>query len=45
MIQRHSARKEKYPSESPATGIPCDGIDNLRPESKEAVQEFLFIAT
>ncbi len=43
MIQRHMARKDKYPDEGPATGIPYDGIDNLRPESKTAVEEFLFM--
>ena len=43
MIQRHTARKKNYPDEGPATGIPYDGIDNLRPESKAAVQEFLFM--
>jgi len=43
MIQRHMARKAKYPDEGPATGIPYDGIDNLRPETKAAVQEFLFM--
>ena len=43
MIQRHMARKQKYPSEGPATGMPYKGIENLRPESKAAVQEFLFM--
>ena len=43
MIQRHMARKAKYPDEGPATGMPYDGIDNLRPETKAAVQEFLFM--
>jgi arylsulfatase len=43
MIQRHMARKQKYPSEGPATGIPYKGIENLRPESQAAVQEFLFM--
>jgi len=43
MIQRHMARKNKYPDEGPATGIPYDGVDNLRPESKTAVQQFLFM--
>ena len=43
MIHRHMARKQKYPSEGPATGIPYEGITNLRPESKAAVQEFLFM--
>jgi arylsulfatase len=43
MIQRHFARKVKYPDEGPATGTPYEGIDNLRPESQAAVQEFLFM--
>ena len=43
MIQRHMARKQKYPSDGPATGMPYQGIENLRPESKAAVQEFLFM--
>ena len=43
MIQRHMARKQKYPDEGPATGMPYEGIENLRPESKEAVQQFLFM--
>ena len=43
MIQRHLKRKAKYPDEGPAIGIPYEGIDNLRPESKKAVEEFLFM--
>ena len=43
MVQRHMKRKAKYPDEGPATGMPYDGIENLRPESKAAVQEFLFM--
>ncbi|UCH49860.1 MAG: sulfatase-like hydrolase/transferase [Betaproteobacteria bacterium] len=43
MIQRHMKRKAKFPSEGPATGMPYEGIENLRPESKAAVQEFLFM--
>jgi arylsulfatase A-like enzyme len=43
MLQRHMGRKAKYPDAPPATGMPYDGIDNLRPESKAAVQEFLFM--
>ena len=41
IIQRHMARKQQYPSEGAATGMPYDGIENLRPESKEAVKAFL----
>jgi len=43
MIGRHQKRKEKYPSEGPATGMPYEGITNLRPETEAAVQEFLFM--
>jgi arylsulfatase len=43
MVMRHQKRKVKYPDEGPALGIPYEGIDNLRPESKAAVQEFLFM--
>jgi len=43
MLQRHLQRKAKYPDEGPATGMPYEGIENLRPESKAAVQEFLFM--
>ena len=43
MVQRHLMRKQKYPDEPPAIGKPYDGIENLRPESVKAVQEFLFM--
>jgi arylsulfatase len=43
MVQRHLKRKAKYPDEGPALGMPYEGIANLRPESKAAVQEFLFM--
>lgn len=43
MIQRHMKRKVMYPDEGPGLGMPYDGIENLRPESKAAVQEFLFM--
>lgn len=43
MINRHLQRKEKYPDAGPAIGVPYEGIENLRPESKEAVQQFLFM--
>jgi arylsulfatase len=43
MIQRHFKRKVKYPDEGPAIGMPYDGIENLRPETKAAVQEFLLM--
>ncbi|MEH6549644.1 MAG: sulfatase-like hydrolase/transferase [Pseudomonadales bacterium] len=43
MVMRHDKRKMKYPDAPPATGMPYAGIDNLRPESKAAVEEFLFM--
>ena len=43
MVQRHRARKQKYPDQGPALGRPYDGIENLRPESRKAVEEFLFM--
>ena len=42
IIQRHMMRKQKYPDEGPARGRPYDGIVNLRPETKAAVEAFLF---
>jgi arylsulfatase len=41
VVMRHKMRMQKYPSEPPARGMPYDGIENLRPESKAAVQAFL----
>jgi arylsulfatase len=42
IIQRHMMRKQKYPDEGPARGRPYDGIENLRPETKAAVEAFIF---
>jgi arylsulfatase len=41
IIKRHMKRKIKYPDEGPAFGRPYDGIENLRPETKAAVEAFL----
>jgi arylsulfatase len=38
VIMRHMARKQDYPDGPPARGMPYDGIENLRPESKAAVE-------
>lgn len=43
MLQRHLMRKEKYPSEGPAVGMPYEGVENLRPESIALRDEFLFM--
>jgi len=42
IIKRHKMRKQMYPDEPPAFGVPYDGVENLRPESKAAVEAFLF---
>lgn len=42
IIKRHMMRKKQYPDEGPARGIPYDGVENLRPETKAAVEAFLF---
>ena len=41
MIKRHMAFKQKYPDRPPTHGIPYTGIENLRPESKKAVEIFM----
>jgi arylsulfatase len=41
IIQRHKMRMQKYPDEGPAFGRPYEGIENLRPETKAAVEAFL----
>ncbi|PSL17479.1 sulfatase-like hydrolase/transferase [Shimia abyssi] len=37
---RHKARKELYPDGPAAKGVPYEGIDNIRPETAEAVRQF-----
>jgi len=41
VIKRHMIRKQKYPDEPNSKGRPYDGISNLRPETKAAVEAFL----
>jgi arylsulfatase len=41
VIKRHMMRKQKFPDEPAARGIPYDGIENLRPETEAAVQAFM----
>jgi arylsulfatase A-like enzyme len=41
MAVRHMAFKMKYPDRPPTRGIPYTGIENLRPESKKAVEIFM----
>lgn len=41
ILGRHLKRKEMYPDTEPARGVPYEGIENLRPESKASVDAFL----
>lgn len=41
ILGRHMARKELYPDTQPARGVPYEGVQNLRPETKAAVEAFL----
>jgi len=41
MIKRHLAFKRKYPDRPATHGKPYTGIENLRPESKRAVEIFM----
>ncbi len=41
ILRRHLARKEIYPDTRPATGLPYEGVENTRPETKAAVEAFL----
>ncbi|WP_170327901.1 sulfatase-like hydrolase/transferase [Ruegeria arenilitoris] len=41
ILGRHMARKEKFPDTPPAYGIPYEGIENLRPETLQAVEAFM----
>jgi len=41
MVKRHMAWKQKYPDRKPTYGIPYEGIENLRPETKKLVEIFM----
>ncbi len=41
MIKRHKLTIAKYPHAKLGKGVPYEGIENLRPESKEAVETFM----
>lgn len=36
----HITCKQKFPDEEAARGVPYDGVENLRPETKAAVEAF-----
>lgn len=41
ILERHMARKQKYPDTPPAFGVPYEGVENLRPETQAAVEAFM----
>lgn len=41
ILARHKARKENYPDTLPAFGMPYEGVENIRPETREAVDAFI----
>ncbi len=41
MIKRHMAMKQKYPDRKATYGLPYEGIQNLRPETKKLVEFFM----
>jgi len=41
MVKRHMAFKQKYPDRPATYGVPYQGIENLRPESKKIVEIFM----
>jgi len=41
MAKRHLALKKNYPDRPAIHDVPYKGIENLRPESKKAVEIFL----
>ncbi|MGV6803078.1 MAG: sulfatase-like hydrolase/transferase [Ruegeria sp.] len=41
ILGRHMARKEKFPDTQPAFGVPYEGVENIRPETQQAVEAFL----
>ena len=41
MIKRHMMMKQKYPDRKPTYGVVYEGIEELRPETKEMVKVFM----
>ncbi len=41
MVKRHLAMKQKYPDREPTYGVPYEGIENLRPETRRLVELFM----
>lgn len=41
MVKRHMVWKQKYPDRKPTYGMPYEGIENLRPETKKLVELFM----
>ncbi len=43
MYAQHRRLKDKYPDWKPATGMPYEDVENLRPETKKMVETWLKI--
>ncbi|PSL12475.1 sulfatase-like hydrolase/transferase [Shimia abyssi] len=43
MMKRHLGWKMKYPDREPGRDVPYGGIENLRPETQELVNRFVFV--
>ena len=41
MVKRHLATKQKYPDRPPTFDVPYEGIEELRPETREMLDIFL----
>jgi len=41
MVKRHMGMRQKYPDRKPVHAVPYEGIENLRPETKDLVKAFL----
>ena len=41
MVKRHLATKQKHPDRAPKFGVPYEGIEDLRPETREMLKIFL----
>ena len=41
MVKRHMGMRQKHSDRKPVHGVPYEGIENLRPETKDMVEAFL----
>ncbi|MGI9508217.1 MAG: hypothetical protein ACR2QJ_02575 [Geminicoccaceae bacterium] len=41
MLAQHRRLKDKYPGWDPASGMPCEDVENIRPETQAMVKIWL----